>query len=64
MPIVHIYMHPGRTPEKKQELIEKVTDAIVETLQVSSKDSVHILLHEMSPENIGHGGIPGSKANP
>lgn len=62
MPIVHIYIRSGRTPEKKEELIEKVTDVIVETLQVSSRDNVHILLHDMAPENIGHGGIPRSKA--
>lgn len=64
MPIVHIYMRSGRTPDKKEELIEKVTDAIVDTLQVSSRDSVHILLHDMNLENIGHGGISGSKARP
>jgi 4-oxalocrotonate tautomerase len=60
MPIVHIHMFQGRTPEKKEALIKKVTDAVVDTLQVS-KDVVHIVLHEVPKENIGRGGIPLSK---
>lgn len=60
MPVVHIHMIQGRTPEKKEALIKKVTDAIVDTLQVS-KDKVHIILHEVLKENIGDSGIPLSK---
>jgi len=62
MPTVHINMLSGRTAEKKEELIKKVTDAIADTLQIQ-KDRVHILLHELPKENIGHGGVPLSKAN-
>jgi 4-oxalocrotonate tautomerase len=61
MPIVQIDLTPGRTPEKKEELIKNVTDAIVNTLQVP-KDAVHIVLHEVPKENIGHGGVPLTKA--
>jgi 4-oxalocrotonate tautomerase len=53
-------MIQGRTREKKEELIKKVTDAIVEVLQIS-KDRVHIILNEIPKENIGDGGIPLSK---
>ena len=60
MPIVQISMIQGRTREKKEELIKKVTDAIVEVLQIS-KDRVHIILNEIPKENIGDGGIPLSK---
>ena len=60
MPIVQISMIAGRTPEKKEELIKKVTDAIVEVLQIP-KDRVHIVLTEVPKENLGHGGIPLSK---
>jgi len=60
MPIVQISMIQGRTPEKKEELIKKVTDAIVETLQIS-KDRVRIVLNEVPKENIGYGGVPLSK---
>ncbi len=60
MPVVHIDMISGRTPEMKEKLIEKVTDAITDALQIS-KDKVHIVLHDVPKENIGHGGIPLSK---
>jgi len=60
MPIVQISLLPGRTPEKKEELIKNVTDAIADTLQIP-KDRVHIVLSEVPKENLGHGGIPLSK---
>ena len=60
MPIVQILLLPGRTPEKKEELIRKVTDAIAETLQIP-KDRVLIALHELPKENFGSGGIPLTK---
>jgi len=63
MPIVHISMIAGRTPEKKEQLIKKVTEAIVETLQVPA-DRVHIILHDIPKENIGDSGVPLSKKSP
>ena len=63
MPIVQISMLPGRTPEKKGELIEKVTDAICGVLQIP-KDRVHLVIYEIPKENIGNGGIPLSKSSP
>ncbi len=60
MPTVQISLLPGRTPEKKEQLIKKVTDAVVEALQIQ-KDQVHIYLYEIPKENIGHGGVPLSK---
>ena len=60
MPIVQISMIQGRTKEKKEELIKKVTDAIVEALQVPH-DRVRIILNEVPKENLGYGGIPLSK---
>ena len=62
MPIVQIDLIPGRTPEKKEELIKNVTDAIVNTLQVP-KNAVHIVLHEVPKENFGSGGVPLTKVN-
>jgi 4-oxalocrotonate tautomerase len=62
MPFVQISLVQGRAPSKKEELIKKVTDAIVETLQIS-KDQVHIVLNEVPKENIGDGGVPLSKQN-
>ncbi len=63
MPIVHISMIAGRTPEKKERLIKKVTDAIVEALEISA-DRVHIMLHDVPKENIGDGGVQLSKKSP
>jgi len=60
MPIVQISMIAGRTPEKKEQLIKKVTDAIVEALQIPA-DKVRIILNEVPKENIGVGGVPLSK---
>jgi len=62
MPFVQISLVQGRAPSKKEELMKKVTDAIVETLQIS-KDQVHIVLNEVPKENIGDGGVPLSKQN-
>ena len=56
-------MIAGRTPEKKEQLIKKVTEAIVETLQVPA-DRVHIILHDIPKENIGDSGVPLSKKSP
>lgn len=62
MPIVQIRMIQGRTAEKKEELIKKVTDAIVDALRIP-KDWVRIVLNEISKENLGYGGVPLSKAD-
>jgi 4-oxalocrotonate tautomerase len=53
-------MIQGRTAEKKEELIKKVTDAIVDALRIP-KDRVRIILNEVSKENLGYGGVPLSK---
>jgi 4-oxalocrotonate tautomerase len=60
MPIVQISMIAGRTPEKKEQLMKKVTDAIVEVLQIQA-DQVHIVINDVPKENIGDGGVPLSK---
>ena len=62
MPIVQISLFPGRTPEKKEELIRNVTNAIADTLRIP-KERVHIILNEVPKENIGHGGVPISKTD-
>jgi 4-oxalocrotonate tautomerase len=60
MPIVQISMIQGRTPEKKEQLIKKVTEAIIEVLKVPA-DRVRIVLNEVPKENLGYGGVPLSK---
>jgi 4-oxalocrotonate tautomerase len=63
MPFVQIELVSGRTAEKKEELIRNVTNAVADTLQIP-KDRVHISIHDMPKENIGHGGVPMSKTLP
>jgi 4-oxalocrotonate tautomerase len=63
MPIVHISMIAGRTPEMKEKLIKKVTDAFVEALQITA-DRVHIIIHDIPKENICDAGVQLSKKNP
>ena len=60
MPIVQISLIAGRTPEKKELLIKKVTEAIAETLEIP-KERVHIILQDVPRENMGDGGVPHSK---
>ena len=56
MPIVQIEMFEGRTLEQKRALVEKVTEAICETVN-TSKDNVSIIIREMSKENYSKGGV-------
>jgi 4-oxalocrotonate tautomerase len=60
MPIVQISLIQGRPPEKKEELMKKVTEAIVEVLKIQA-DRVRIILNEVSKENLSYGGIPLTK---
>ncbi len=46
MPIVQITLAQGRSNDRKERLIKKVTETIVETLQVP-KDRVRIALYEL-----------------
>ena len=62
MPIVQISMIQGRTPEKKEQLIKKLTEAIIEVLKVPA-DRVRIILNEVPKENIGVAGVPLSKTD-
>ncbi len=55
MPIVRIGMLQGRTSEVKNELIVRVTDAVVTTLGVDL-EHVRVLLYELSPEHWAIGG--------
>jgi hypothetical protein len=51
------------TPEKKEQLIKKVTDAICRgTSDFSRPGSYHP--PDIPKENIGDGGVPLSKKNP
>lgn len=59
MPIVRIDLIEGRAPERKAELIRRVTAAVVETLEVRP-EQVRVLLYELPPEHWAVGGRPMS----
>jgi 4-oxalocrotonate tautomerase len=57
MPIVRIDLLAGRTPERKAELIRRVTAAVVAALEVQP-GQVRVLLQEYPPEHWAVGGAP------
>ncbi|WP_322996543.1 2-hydroxymuconate tautomerase [Castellaniella sp.] len=50
MPFVQIYMLEGRTEEQKKAMFEKMTQVLVETLDVPQQN-VRIWVHDMPKEN-------------
>lgn len=57
MPIIDVSLVAGRTPETKRALIRELTDAAERVLGVP-RDSVRVLLRDVSAENWGIGGEP------
>jgi len=55
MPIVRIELLQGRAPKVKNELIVRITDAVVTTLGVDP-EQVRVLLYELPPEHWAVGG--------
>jgi len=55
MPFVQINMIEGRTVEQKRKMVEKVTDALVETIHCS-RDAVKIYITDMKKHDLGDGG--------
>ncbi len=55
MPIIRVELLVGRTNEVKQTLANKLTEAVVETLQISPQN-VRVLLHEVEREHWFIGG--------
>ena len=55
MPIVRIELLQGRAHTVKNELIARVTDAVVTTLGIDP-DQVRVLLYELPPEHWAVGG--------
>lgn len=63
MPTIRVEMFEGRTLEQKRALAEALTEAAVRTLG-SSRDSVDVVLTEVSRQNWSTGGVLWSdKAN-
>jgi 4-oxalocrotonate tautomerase len=60
MPIVQIEMLEGRTLEQKKVLVEKVTQAIVESVG-APPENITIIIREMLRENHAKAGILSSE---
>ncbi|MDZ5711172.1 MULTISPECIES: 2-hydroxymuconate tautomerase [Jeotgalibacillus] len=56
MPIVTVKMIEGRSDDQKRALVEKVTDAVVETTG-ATPDKVSIIIEEMKKTDYGVGGV-------
>lgn len=56
MPILQIELIKGRSVEQKRAMIEKVTEAVCETVNCP-KEAVSIIIREMETENYAHGGV-------
>ncbi len=56
MPIVEITLIEGRDREAKQRLVEKVTEAIVDSI-AAPRESVRIILREVPGEHFAVGGV-------
>ncbi len=60
MPLVKIDMWEGRDERIKEDLIKRVTDAVVEVLKCLA-DAVTIIITDVPKINWGIGGLPSSK---
>jgi 4-oxalocrotonate tautomerase len=56
MPIIHVHMFEGRTLDQKRKLVAAMTDAVVKTLD-SKPETVRILLHDMSKNDMSVAGV-------
>lgn len=55
MPICQIHLIEGRSIQQKQQLISKITEAIVAALE-ARPETVRVILTEMPKDNFGIGG--------
>ncbi len=55
MPFVTVELLPGRTEEQKKALVEKVTEAVVETTG-ASKEKVFVFIEELRKDHYAVGG--------
>lgn len=57
MPFVEITMIEGRAPEKKRELLKRVTDAVEESIG-APRQSIRVVIREVPGEHWAVGGEP------
>ncbi|MDH4211918.1 MAG: tautomerase family protein [candidate division WOR-3 bacterium] len=59
MPLLEINLWAGFDPKKKELLISRVTDTVVEVVDCP-KEAVHIIIREVPKENWANGGVQHS----
>jgi 4-oxalocrotonate tautomerase len=57
MPLVHIDMMEGRSPEQIERMVAAVSEALAESLPAPI-DTVRVVVNEMEPHQYGIGGVP------
>lgn len=55
MPVVQVHLKEGRSLKDKRELVQRITDAMVEVCG-AAEDRVHVIIDEVSEESWGRGG--------
>ncbi|MEW6662514.1 MAG: 2-hydroxymuconate tautomerase [Bacillota bacterium] len=56
MPVLHIHMLSGKTPEQKKAMVKSVTEAIVKSIEVEA-EKITIFIKEFEKEDIGKAGL-------
>jgi 4-oxalocrotonate tautomerase len=59
MPVVIVELWEGRSVEQKRELVRAITDAMIAHADVR-RESLQVILHEISRENWSRGGVLGA----
>lgn len=60
MPIVTVQLLEGRTHEQKKAMVEKITEAVVETTN-ALPENVLIVIEDMSKNNFASAGVLASE---
>lgn len=56
MPIIHVHLIEGRSIEQKRAMVEKVTEAVCDTINTKPAD-VKIIMHDMAKHDYATAGI-------
>ncbi|MCD6493399.1 MAG: 2-hydroxymuconate tautomerase family protein [Archaeoglobaceae archaeon] len=60
MPVIKVDMWEGRDKDTKRELIQAITKAVSETLNVSA-EQIHVIINEVPKDNWGIAGEQASR---
>jgi 4-oxalocrotonate tautomerase len=63
MPVVHIYLFPGRSKQVKNELVKRISKDFEEVAAIKP-ESLNILFHDVAKEDWGIRGVLASETPP